>query len=464
MNDESRKTKKKTRCYIICAVILIIVSIAAIEVVYQVHFKYEDDSNLPFPTPEPFTGSWSRQFIVLFMKKALNTTETLYVTSVHGVKMNVITSERLNNSLKALVDRSVPTYSAEKFSISSSMELESFKKETKCVLIETSDDAMIFSQTHGSSSVGITTLIPVHKLSIEYIIISSNPVKCFSQFAIASLHENTKIWITFKMKEGLQIDGEAYQNGDVLILNLNHFETYQIEHTVDMTGTVVVSSSPIAVFSGNKCNPVTGQSVCDHMFEQLPPTSSIDTAYVVTPHMHSNTKIRIIATEFSIIFCNCTYKSMSKLYNRLEYVDIVISRNESCYIESGKPIMVASFGLSSSLEYVGELSMSIVPGINYYRNYYKIIVPFTYEYNYLSIVMKGNTINSLRINGETVNAYTIVYEKIVSNLYSMYDFHIRIIRVYGGEMMVRTMGGEMFGLTCAGTNLFQAYAFSGNSV
>lgn len=41
MNDESRKTKRKTRCYIICAVILITVSIAAIEVGYQVRFKYK---------------------------------------------------------------------------------------------------------------------------------------------------------------------------------------------------------------------------------------------------------------------------------------------------------------------------------------------------------------------------------------------------------------------------------------
>lgn len=117
-----------------------------------------------------------------------------------------------------------------------------------------------------------------------------------------------------------------------------------------MTGTLIVSSSPIAVFSCNDCNPVTGQGGCDHMLEQLPPTSSIDTAYVVTPHMNSDIKIRILATEFSINFYNCTNKSMSKIYNRLEFVDIVISNNESCYIESGKPIMVASFELSSSLE------------------------------------------------------------------------------------------------------------------
>lgn len=137
-------------------------------------------------------GSWGRQFIVLFMKIAINTTNTLYVTSVHGVKMNVTTSGHLNNSIKALVDRSVFTSSAEKFSISSSMGLESFTKETKCISIETSGDAMIFSQTVRSSLVGITTLIPVHKLAVEYIIISYNHVKYFSQFVIASIHKKHK--------------------------------------------------------------------------------------------------------------------------------------------------------------------------------------------------------------------------------------------------------------------------------
>lgn len=80
-------------------------------------------------------------------------------------------------------------------------------------------------------------------------------------------------WITFQMKEGLQIDGKVYQSGDIFSLILNRFETYQIAHTVDMTGTVVESSSPIAVFSGNDCNILNGQGFCDHLIEQLPPTS-----------------------------------------------------------------------------------------------------------------------------------------------------------------------------------------------
>lgn len=118
---------------------------------------------------------------------------------------------------------------------------------------------MVVSQADGPSSVGTTTHIPWHKLSTRYVIVSTNPVKYFSQFALASIDENTMVWITFQMKEGLQIDGKVYHSGDIFSLRLNRFETYQIAHTVDMTGTVVESSSSIAVFSGNDCNILNGQ-------------------------------------------------------------------------------------------------------------------------------------------------------------------------------------------------------------
>lgn len=146
----------------------------------------------------------------------------------------------------------------------------------------------------------------------------------------------------------------------------------------------------------------------------------------------------------------------------MEYFDIVISSNESCYIESDEPVLVASFSLSSSIKNMGDFSMLNVPGVHQYRNYYKIIVPFRYTYNYITIIMNGNINNSLRINGETVNISTILYEKILSNGY--YDFNIRIIRLHGGELTMTTLGGEHFGLMCAGMNLVKAYAFSGNSV
>lgn len=44
-------------------------------------------------------------------------------------------------------------------------------------------------------------------------------MKYFSQFALASIYENTIVWITFQMKEALQIDGND-QSGEIVIMIL----------------------------------------------------------------------------------------------------------------------------------------------------------------------------------------------------------------------------------------------------
>eukprot|EP00105_Crassostrea_gigas_P015616 XP_011432669.1 PREDICTED: IgGFc-binding protein-like [Crassostrea gigas] len=508
IQEGTREANRKFKYYMIVIVIIFLASIAAIEVAYQKHFKHKDDKEdtssddiqlsptKPFPgyststsstyhlhtkplpeypstTSSPYmyhnttkpsadhlAGSWGTRFVVLFMKNILNTKKSIYVTSVNGIHVNITTSGRLNSSLKSEIDETANISSFEQFFIPSSMELESFKIETKCILIETSQNAMVVSQADVYSSVGMTTHIPIHKFSIKYVIVSTNPVKYFSQFAIASIDENTMVWITFRMNETLQIDGKIYRSGETFRIKLNRYETYQIQHTVDLTGTVVQSSSPIAVFSGNDCNKLNGQGFCDHLIEQLPPTSRIDAVYVVPPHLYSNTKIRVIAIDKSTIFYNCTNKTFNKSYKRMEYFDIDISSNGVCYIQSNERILVASFGLSSSIRYIGDPSMVIVPGFHQYQNYYKIIVPFGYDYSYITVFMEQSD-SVLLLNGNTVATSNILYKE---TLYYSIPFKVMIIRVFAGEITATTTKNENFGLICAGMKFFQSFAFSGNSV
>ncbi|XP_065923119.1 uncharacterized protein [Magallana gigas] len=416
--------------------------------------------NTTKPSADHLPGSWGTRFIVLFMQNIRNTKKSIYVTSVNGIRINVTTSERLNSSLKSEIDQTTSIYSFEQFFIPNSMELEGFKIETKCILIETSQNSMVVSQADVYSSVGMTTHIPIHKLSTTYVIVSTNPVKYFSQFAVASINENTMIWITFQMNDTLQIDGKIYRSGETFSIKLNRYETYQIQHTVDLTGTFVQSSLPIAVFSGNDCNKLNGQGFCDHLIEQLPPTSRIDAVYVVPPHLYSNTKIRVMAIDKSTIFYNCTNKTFYKSYERLEYFDIDISSNGVCYIQSNGPILVASFGLSSSLSYNSDPSMVIVPGFHQYQNYYKIIVPFGYDYSYITVIMEQSD-SLLLLNGYTVASSNILYQEF---LYYSTHFKVMIIRVLAGELTVTTTKSDKFGLMCAGMNFFKSFAFSGNSV
>lgn len=246
-----------------------------------------------------FVGSRGKGFIVLFMTNVVITTKNVYITSENGVQMNFTTSPRLSASLKAQIDRNVIIPSSQHIILPRELELISFQKEVKSVLIETSDDVFVITHDDGSGTVGSTTHIPLHKLSTKYVVISTKPsVK--SQFAVSAIEDNTTVSVTFKMKQNfpLNIDGNTYNNGDVFNFLLDSFETYQIDHITDLTGTFIESSVPIAAFSGNDCTMLNNIGACDHLIEQLPPNGSVDKMYIVPPNSDNrDTFIRITAIE-----------------------------------------------------------------------------------------------------------------------------------------------------------------------
>lgn len=423
-------------------------------------------------TPNPISGqnitigSRGKGFIVIFMKNSIVSTKNVYITSENGVQMNMTTSPHLAPSIKAQIDRSVNISSSKHIVLPPALELQSFQKEVKSVLIETSSDVFVISHDDGSASVGSTTHIPLHKLSTKYIVTSSEPVSStYSQLALSAIEDNTTISITFKMKHNLplNIGGSTFYNGEVFNFTLERFETYQIEHSTDLTGTTIESSVPIAAFSGNDCNQLEGIGACDHLIEQLPPTESVDDTYIVPPNMNDrDTLIRITAIENA----NITYMIGSvtralSLY-KSDSFDIKISSSQTCFIKSETPILVTAFGLQSSSSTLGDPSMTIVPGLKQYLDYYKIVVPAGYDHNYVSIMIESSEKESLRINGALINTGDIVFEENVSAGNDTYN--VRSIRVPEGELTASTVNGERFGLMFAGVTEYEAYGFSGNSM
>lgn len=101
-----------------------------------------------------------------------------------------------------------------------------------------------------------------------------------SHLAVSAIKDNTIISITYRMNQNLpsHFDGKTFYNGDAFRFSLNQFETYQIEHTTDLTRTFIESSAEIAVFSGNDCNKLENIGGCDQLIEHLLPTDSIDKA------------------------------------------------------------------------------------------------------------------------------------------------------------------------------------------
>lgn len=249
-------------------------------------------------------GLRGKDFVVLFMKKIQETTKTLYLTSERDFYMNITTSYRLDPSLKIQIDKNVLVNSSHRIIFPTAIELNYFQKEVKSVLIETSEDVNVTSFDDGHRSAGSTANIPIHKLSTKYIVVSTAP-SGKSQLAVAAMKDNTTISVTFKMERNfaLRIENNTFYRGDVFSFSLDRFETYQIAHSTDLTGTVIESSYPIAAFSGNDCNQIDGIGFCDYLITQLPPTSFVDNMYIVPPNNDDrDTIIRITAKEKSDVF------------------------------------------------------------------------------------------------------------------------------------------------------------------
>lgn len=216
-----------------------------------------------------------------------NTTKDIYFASKKGASINITTSSRLDHSLKQQIDKMIAINSSHHIIIPHAIELESFRREKKSILIETFDDVFVVVYNNGPGTIGSTTIVPLQKLSTNYVVILTEPSTSKSQFAVAATEDNTVISITFKMKRNisLYIDGNSFLNGDVYNFTLDRFETYQIAHVTDLTGTVIESSVPIAVFSGNDCNMLEDIGACDHLIQQVIPTR-------VRQNIHSTPKFK----------------------------------------------------------------------------------------------------------------------------------------------------------------------------
>lgn len=400
------------------------------------------------------------------MKNVVVSTKNVYVTSENGVEMNITTSPHLESSIKTQIDRNVSISSSHHILFPTKLELKSFRKEVKSVLIETSSDVFVISHDDGRGTFRSTTHIPLHKFSTRYIVISTEPeFNSYSQLAVSAIEDNTDISITFKMKRNmpLNIHGYTFYNDGVFNFSLGRFETYQIEHNTDLTGTVIESSVPIAAFSGNDCNILEKMGACDHLIEQLPPTSSVDKTYIVPPNLDDRENlIRITAVEnANITFIIGRVTQGCSLY-KFDSLDTKIFSNQTCFLKSQTPIIVTAFGLHSKTSSLGDPSMAIVPGFNQYIDYYKIVVPTGYVHNYVSIMKKHSSKDEFRINGTIINRRNIVFEENVPA--GDVTYNVRSIRVVEGELTASTVDGERFGLIFAGLTYYESYGFSGNSL
>lgn len=138
---------------------------------------------------------------------------------------------------------------------------------------------------------------PTSTLGTDYLVLAYRNNTAFfsgtqlpaygSEFALVATADQTTVTITPSITTGAHHAGLPYS------VVLDQGQTYQLrnddspttlQHLRDLTGSVIQSDKPIALFGGHKCAFVPdGSTFCDNLVEQIPPVESWGTNFVTMP-------------------------------------------------------------------------------------------------------------------------------------------------------------------------------------
>lgn len=302
-------------------------------------------------------------------------------------------------------------------------------------------------------------LLPDHALSNNYVVVSrptfgitkntapDSPLHFIPGFmSIVGTEEETTVTIHFSSYTAAGDGLDAYRPGDTAQFVLGRSDVLQILSDIppdcsagttsaddcntesgtdvcrycdmgplyDLTGTVIESTAPVAVFAGHVCSFVPYNNwACDHLEEQMVPSETWGTDYIVartepqSPDAAEPNVVRIVSREHdnTIDFDPPSVHDSVNLYAN-EYIEFTTSENFR--VTAAKPIMVAQFIVgqnyyTSQRDYHGDPAFSLVVPFEQYRTEYTFLVPETITYNYVNVIAPvgeaGANIHNITLDG-----------------------------------------------------------------
>ena len=195
------------------------------------------------------------------------------------------------------------------------------------------------------------------------------------------------------------------------ISNVPQYGTRIVQRETDITGTVVTSTSPLAVFTGHLCGQVPGKiPTCDHLIEQIPPHVVYGQTFFVVPmavresgdiikvgSVTDDNQVNVTCTRLTASGTSTTIRTLPtstintggvyefRTEEKSGGESSADYKREFCCIETSKPAIVMQYSLGhnedrvrlpppSSLTSPGDPSMNLVPPVSQYKNDYLIPV------------------------------------------------------------------------------------------
>lgn len=265
------------------------------------------------------------------------------------------------------------------------------------------DDVSVYGFSGGFATTDAFLAYPVDALGTEHLVLGYPGSWVPGTFAtVVATQDGTTLTITPSVSTATRAAGVPYS------VTLDRGEVYQLETPQDLSGTVVVSDHPVAVLSGSRCANVPVDTLyCDHLVEQMPPTSAWGTKFATVPlaGRTEGDRFRVMAAG------DATKVSVDGVVvadlDRGEHHEMVLTAPSG--ITADAPVLVAQY--SHSIRYdrseLGDPFMILVTPLEQYLASYTVASPTLFgdvNVHWLNLVAEPGEVGAIALDGVPVPA------------------------------------------------------------
>ena len=323
---------------------------------------------------------------------------TLYITTLENTKVNVHVPALTQQGDQQF---SVSALGVKVVTLPGKLRFGEFTgKDTKGIRITANKPISVYGYGWiilGSMHIGEGFLgLPVDVLGKEYIVPTYSPI-ANSIVLVVAQEDNTQVSFMLRLPRGGRVHyGDRYlYSGDLINTTLNDLEVFQVQGDSDLSGTVVTSSKPVAVFSGDDCTMVPANTFpCNHLVEKIPPVSFWGKEFITnpTPNNFGGDEFHIIASKNNTDV-NVDWQRKGTL-NKGDKYEIRVPWNKTSLITTSNPSLVVQYTSGNGSH---SPSMSIVPPTQCSWNDYTVYVPGVDAY--VNVIIDTASRSGLRVKG-----------------------------------------------------------------
>ncbi|MBE7174519.1 MAG: T9SS type A sorting domain-containing protein, partial [Williamsia sp.] len=271
--------------------------------------------------------------------------------------------------------------------------------------VTANDEVTVYGLNRREASTDAFLGLPTDILGTEYINLGYSNVDVVNgtQFGIVATQNGTTVTITPTVATDSHLAGVPYS------IVLDQGQTYLLRNTgsfpSDLTGSIITSDKPIAVFGGHKCaNIPQGYYACDYIVEELPPASTWGKNFVTVPlktRTAGDTFRMLASTDNTEISINGSFVVS---INRGQYYETVLTA--ASQITSTQPILVAQYSNSSTYDNVtSDPFEMLIPPYEQFLNKYTITTPAEgFAANFVNVVVPSSAVGGIILDGSPIPA------------------------------------------------------------